>query len=207
MLKYMHSCISGALSATIRSARVKSPRISSAAAPNFFFSWSSREKPFTTRIPRTFSSMDSFSRSYLRNTERKAGIAFLAIMSSPKTSTGMMITKEVASAPPIMNAMIIEKISISGARTAVRIVIIYASCAFDTSVVRRVTSDEDEKRSIFANEKRCMLANMSLRIFFAKPADASALVLPAIAPAQSEQSASTMSRPPRESIKRMSVPC
>ena len=63
MLKYMHSCISGELSATMRSAFVKSMQMESAAAPNFFFSYSSRAKPLTTRIARTFSSMDSLSLS------------------------------------------------------------------------------------------------------------------------------------------------
>ena len=38
MLKYTHSCMSGELSATMRSAWVKSPQISLDAAPNFFFS-------------------------------------------------------------------------------------------------------------------------------------------------------------------------
>ena len=38
ILKYMHSCISGAFMATMRSALVKSTQMLSAAAANFFFS-------------------------------------------------------------------------------------------------------------------------------------------------------------------------
>ena len=55
---YLQICISGILNATMRSALVKSRRISSAAALNFCFSYSSREKPLTTRMARTFSSTD-----------------------------------------------------------------------------------------------------------------------------------------------------
>ena len=51
--------------------------------------------------------------------------------------------------------MMTEKISISGARTAVRMIIIKAICTFDTSVVRRVTSEDVENWSMLANEKFC----------------------------------------------------
>lgn len=61
----------------------------------------------------------------------------------------MIITKDVASAPPMMKAMTTEKMSIRGARTAVRISIMYAICTLVTSVVILVTSDEEEKRSMF----------------------------------------------------------
>ena len=77
-------------------------------------------------MARTFSSMDSFIRSYFLNTARKAGIAFLAIMISPKSSTGITTTKVIARLPPIRNAITTAKTSISGARTAARIVIMKA---------------------------------------------------------------------------------
>ena len=102
MLKYTQNCISGALSATTRSAKVKSLAISCEAAANFCFSYCSRAKPLTTRIARTFSSTDSLSLSYLRNTARNAGIALRAIRRSPITSTGMIMRNVVASAPPMI---------------------------------------------------------------------------------------------------------
>ena len=102
MLKYTHICISGPLRATIRSALVKSAQISWEAAANFCFSYSSRVKPFTTRMALTFSSMDSLSLSYLLNTARKAGMALRAIISRPKMSTGTTMTKVVARLPPMM---------------------------------------------------------------------------------------------------------
>ena len=101
MLKFMQRVISGVLSATMRSAFVKSLRMSPEAAANFCFSKPSREKLLTTRIPRTFSSMDSFIRSYLRKTARKAGIACRAMVISPTASTGTTTMKVVASAPPM----------------------------------------------------------------------------------------------------------
>ena len=102
ILKYTQNCISGALSATTRSAKVKSLAISCEAAANFCFSYPSRAKPLTTRIARTFSSTDSLSLSYLRNTARNAGIALRAIRRSPITSTGMIMRNVVASAPPMI---------------------------------------------------------------------------------------------------------
>ena len=57
-------------------------------------------------------------------------MASRAMKSSPMTSTGTMTTKVSASLPPIMNAMMMEKIIISGARTAMRMHIMYAICTF-----------------------------------------------------------------------------
>ena len=58
-----------------------------------------------------------------------------------------------SSSSPRRNAMTTEKISIRGLRIAVRISIIKDICTLTTSVVRRVTSDEDENLSIFPNVK------------------------------------------------------
>ena len=85
----------------MRSARVKSSRMFVDALRNFSFSYSSRAKPFTTRMARTFSSIDALSLSYLVKTARNAGMAFFPTMKSPKASTGMMTTKLMASAPPM----------------------------------------------------------------------------------------------------------
>ena len=103
-------------------------------------------------MPLTFSSIDSFRRSYFLKTLRKAGIAFLLIKYSPKARTGTITTNVVASAPPITYAIMIEKMSIRGLRIAVRIIIINDICTFDTSVVILVTRDEDENLSMFSKE-------------------------------------------------------
>ncbi len=104
------------------------------------------------------------------------------------------------------NAMTAEKISISGARMAMRIIIIYAICTFVTSVVRRVTSDEDENLSMFWNEKNWMLRNRSCRTFFAKPAEAREQVKPATPPHVSDATASTISSSPEDRISFVSAP-
>ena len=96
--------------------------------------------------------MDSFRRSYFLNTLLNAGIAFLAIIISPNTSTGMMTAKVAESFPPITYAMTTEKMSISGLRTAVRMSIMYANCTLPTSVVSLVTREAEENLSMFSKE-------------------------------------------------------
>ena len=100
----------------------------------------------------TFSSMDSLRRSYFLNTARKAGIAFLPMSISPNARKGTTITNIVAREPPIIYDMMIENTSISGHLTAVRMIIMNDICTLLTSVVMRVTSDEDENLSIFSKE-------------------------------------------------------
>ena len=72
-------------------------------------------------MARTFSSIDSFNRSYFLKTLRNAGIAFFATRNSPTIRSGTTITNVPASAPPMIYAMVIEKTNISGHRIAVRI--------------------------------------------------------------------------------------
>ena len=142
--------------------------------------------------------MDSFSRSYFLNTRRKAGIACLPMRNSPTPRTGITTAKVTASSPPIYAAITTEKISISGQRIAVRISIIYAIWTLLTSVVSRVTSDEDEKWSMFVKVKDWTLWNRSCRKFFAKPDEAFAQVKPAKPPHASEHIAiSARTRPIR----------
>ena len=152
MLIYMQRFIRGVFRATIHSAFVKSLRMLSAAVLNFCFSYSSREKPFTTRMPRTFSSIDSFNRSYFLNTLRKAGMAFLPMARRPKARMGITTTKTNANLPPMTNAMTVEKIRSSGLLMAMRINIINAICTLVTSVVIRVTREDDENLSMFSKE-------------------------------------------------------
>ncbi len=103
----------------------------------------------------TFSCTELFRRSYFLNTALNSGIANFAIRSRPKLSSGMAAANTNASSLPTLMDMMTEKISISGARTAVRMIIIKAICTFDTSVVRRVTSEDVENWSMLANEKFC----------------------------------------------------
>ena len=56
----------------------------------------------------------------------------------------------MATLPPMINAMVKAKINTSGARTAIRIIIIKACCTLLISVVRRVTSEELENSSMLA---------------------------------------------------------
>ena len=53
----------------------------------------------------------------------------------------------------MIKAMTTAKMSISGLRIATRMSIINAFCTLLTSVVSRVTNEEEEKRSMFSNEK------------------------------------------------------
>ena len=50
----------------------------------------------------------------------------------------------------MINAMVKAKINTSGARTAIRMIIIKACCTLLISVVRRVTSEELENSSMLA---------------------------------------------------------
>ena len=90
----------------------------------------------------------------------------------------------------IVNAMIIAVSMENGARTNIRSSIIYAFCTFVTSVVSLVTSPGGEYLSIFENENVWIFANMALRRFLAKPAEAFEPSTPPIMPAKSPASAS-----------------
>ena len=186
----------GELRPTIFSALVKSSLILSEALPNLSCSYSSLAKPLTTRIPRTFSSMDSFILSYFLKTARKAGIASFPIMIRPTARIGTTITKVVASEPPRTYAMMIAKANISGALTAILIIIINAFWTVVISVVILVTRDDVENLSMFPNENFWTLANISDLRFPAKPAEALAEKLPANAPQVSDRIAATAITPP-----------
>ena len=121
----------------------------------------------------TFSCTLAFRSSYLRKVARNASEAL------PMTTTRN--APRITSAPRkirlifglitmhITNAMII----ISGARTAMRIIIINAFCRFVTSVVIRVTSPAVEYLSILEKENVWIFAYMESRRFAAKPVEAS----------------------------------
>ena len=96
--------------------------------------------------------MDSFMSSYLGKSFWNIGSAFHMMMSSAMTSTGMTAMKIHARFPPITNAMTAAKTIITGHLTAMRTIIIYAICKFQTSVVIRVTSEGVENLSMFSKE-------------------------------------------------------
>ena len=146
---------------------------------NFSSSYSSRTKAFTTRMPLTFSSTLLFSWSYIGKPFRKMGMAFFAISRSPQPNTGITITNTSAIRPPMMNAIVNENTRFSGARIAVRMIIMNACWMFWISVVRRVTSEAFEHRSMLANENRWMLRKTSARRLRANPVLAFAQWMPA----------------------------
>ncbi len=97
-----------------------------------------------------------------------------------------------AMGPPVIKAITMAKMIMSGLRMAMRISIMKACCTLLVSVVRRVTSELVLKRSMLLKEKVWMLANMSWRRFLAKPAEAMEQVMPAPAPHRSETRASAI---------------
>ena len=107
-----------------------------------------------------------------------------------------MTTKVNASFPPMIKAMIMANRNITGALTAVLIVIIYAFCTLVISVVVLVTRDEVENLSMLENEKSWILAKTSALRFLANPAEALAQNVPANTPQRRDTSAAaTMVRP------------
>ena len=192
----MHISMRGELRPTIFSALVKSNLMFEEALPNFSFSYSSLAKPFTTRIPRTFSSMDSLSLSYFLKTARKAGIASLPIITSPTPITGTTITKVVAREPPEINAITIAKANIKGALTAILIAIMKAFWTVVISVVILVTREDVENLSMFPKENFCTFEKISALKLPAKPAEALAENMPAKAPQASDTIAAMAIRPP-----------
>ena len=124
-------------------------------------------------------------------------MAFFAMSRRPATSTGTTTTKVSASLPPMMKAMVMAKRNISGARTATRMIIMKAIWTLLMSVVMRVTSEAEEKRSIFSKEKSCTRTNMSRRRLRAKPVEAVAPLRAATAPHSRLSTAIRTSLPPR----------
>ena len=90
--------------------------------------------------------------SYLWNTRSKMGCVLKMMTTSTVASTGTNARKIQEIVTFTVNDITSEKMSMSGQRIATRMIIMYAICTFVTSVVWRVTSDEVEKRSMFAKE-------------------------------------------------------
>ncbi len=158
----------------------------SAAFLNFSFSKASRTKALTTRMALTFSCTLAFRSSYLRNTWSKMRVVRSMIKTSAAASTTMAARKIRLSRTLMKKHMNIEQTSISGARTAMRRIM----------VVMRVTSPAVENLSMFENEKVCTLQYMASRRLQAYPADALAENRPASTPKHRLNKASaSISRP------------
>ena len=71
-----------------------------------------------------FSWIELFRLSYFLNTFLNSGMALRITRTSPVPRKGMVKKKIHAIFPPMMKAIVKAKISISGARTATRIIII-----------------------------------------------------------------------------------
>ena len=111
----------------------------------------------------------------------KCGCAFFAIKMSAPPKSGITIKNNSAISTLIVSVIIHDRITIIGALAKRRILIIYAICTFVMSVVILVTKLGVEKRSIFLNEKSCILY----------PAPAIAANFPASTPNQSASIAIT----------------
>ena len=122
----MQNCMTGALIAMIRSARVKSLRTSSAAFSNFFFSKSSRTKDLTTRMPLISSRTERFMLSYLWNTLSNTGCVLKMTTTSTAARTGTRARNTQEMVTLTENDIASEKMSMSGQRIATRMIIIYA---------------------------------------------------------------------------------
>ena len=72
-------------------------------------------------MPLMFSWTESFRRSYFLNTRRKIGMTVRMMTARPTPRIGITATKIQAMRPPMMKAVVKEKISIAGARKPSRI--------------------------------------------------------------------------------------
>ena len=120
--------------------------------------------------------------------------------------SGTTTTKVSASLPPMMNAMVIAKMSMKGDLTAVLMIIMKEFCTLVMSVVILVTREDVENLSMFPKENCWTLLNMSDLRFPANPAAALAAKLPARAPHASERRAASTIAPPVFAIFPRSAP-
>ena len=196
MHPYTTSIIAGLLKAIMLSALTNSFFRLPAASLNLLFSWSSRTNALTTRIADTFSCTLALSASYLVNTTLNVVMAFIMIIIKANASTAIATRKIVLRSGLITKHIITEIVSISGGRTAIRMIIWNAFCTFVTSVVIRVTRPAVENLSILEKENSCICRYISARRFFAKPVAAAAAWRPAWKPKNRLQKAIMTISPP-----------
>ena len=115
---------------------------------------------------------------------------------SPIASTTSAARKIRVSLTLIMKHIVMLRISMRGALTAMRIIIWKAFSMLVTSVVILVTRPAVLKRSMFENENACILSYIASRRLDANPVDATAAVRPAFTPKKRLMKASTSIIPP-----------
>ena len=160
---YIANCMIGPFKIINFSARFWAFCTSVALTSNFSISCSPRTNAFTTRIAISVSWMEAFSASYFLNIAEKRGIAFLVITARLIPRTGIATRKMSDNCALIWTAIQVAIMSMTGARTIIRIQLVNAICTVLTSVVRRVISDGVEKWSILAKEKSCILLKTVFR--------------------------------------------
>ena len=100
------------------------------------------------------------------------GWALVMMSVRPMPRIGMTTRKISASLGLMRRVSTQAQINMMGDRTAIRMTIIKAIWTLVTSVVRRVTRLDAEKRSMLKKEKPCTVWNKSCRRFRAKPVEA-----------------------------------
>lgn len=119
------------------------------------------------------------------------------MMRSTNTKRMAAATRKIhAICGSMMKDMTEAKMNMTGARTSMRMLIWKDICTLVISVVRRVMSEDVEKRSILANEKVWILSYASCLRLAAKPALASEASLPPRTPLASDTSPNTNMMPP-----------
>ena len=125
---------------------------------------------------------------------------------NPIARTTSAATNTSDSSTLIVKHIIILQMSMSGARTAIRMSIWYAFCTFVTSVVIRVIRLAVLNLSMLVNENSCTFLYMPSLRLQANPVDALAANLPAITPKKRLRKANTSMSPPYIYTLLMSCP-
>ncbi len=169
MAPFRHSIIMGMM-AMIRIPTVSPASISSSLARlNFFRSWSSRTKAFTTRMATRFSWRTLFSPSIFFCMASKSLVHTLISTAMASAIRGMTTSRITASLALRYRLTPRATRSITGARTSIRRPIDSIMVMALTSLVMRVIREAEEKRSMSAKEKSCTLLNRHWRRLPPKP--------------------------------------
>ena len=187
--------------AMIRIPTVRPASISSSLERlNFSRSWSSRTKAFTTRMATRFSWRTLFSPSIFFCMASKSLVHTFISTAMASTISGMTTSRITASRALRYRLTPSAAMSITGARTSIRRPMASIMVRALTSLVMRVMSDAEEKRSISAKEKSCILSNRHWRRSPPKPWLAKAAYLAASTPQAIETMARSSMSPPKAKI-------
>ena len=163
---------------------------------NFPFSRSSRTKDFTTRMAFRSSCTTRFRPSVAFCREVKKGPTYRSTMNTISASSGRITRKIWLSCRLMRRAITRAVMSITGARTSIRIPIIRVICTDETSLVSRVMREAVEKCSMLEKEKRCTCRYSAARTLEPKPMPALAASAAAPTPnARQIRAISTIFRP------------